>query len=265
MLYHIKKFIISNITYKEVVKNIMLKCLIKWFFNVFILTILLNVFYYNFFEKPSLVYSTQSTKISVPDFKTSKHTLKILVDDEVVQDVFITTLILENNSPTVLERSLDEEKDPIMIVGNDIEFAHIDHSKTTKTSYVSLIEKPHGLLVNFDFLNPNDQIYINLIHKQKNQDFKIKGSFKGITEVKKKTVFSLLEYIEKYPRTFGGALLLMLIVGFFDLIYMICSFVHFIYNKIKEKRENVNVFHKRKKYYNKKNVATKIDKTKTEK
>ncbi|HIU52571.1 MAG TPA: hypothetical protein IAD20_00650 [Candidatus Scatocola faecipullorum] len=158
-----------------------------------------------------------------------------MVDNELVQDVFITTLILENNSPVVLERSLDKEKDPLMIVSNNIEFAHIDNSKSTKTSYVNLVENSEGLLVNFDFLNPNDRIYINLIHKQENQDFKVKGSFKGITEVKKKTVFSLLEYVEKNPRISGGVLMVLLIIGLLDLIYAICSLTNFVYNHIKKK------------------------------
>ncbi|PWM96633.1 MAG: hypothetical protein DBX42_02305 [Azospirillum sp.] len=213
----------------------MLKCLVKWVFNFIIVTLLFNIFYYNFFEKPSLVYSIQSTKISVPELQTSKHTLKVMVDNELVQDVFITTLILENNSPVVLERSLDKEKDPLMIVSNNIEFAHIDNSKSTKTSYVNLVENSEGLLVNFDFLNPNDRIYINLIHKQENQDFKVKGSFKGITEVKKKTVFSLLEYVEKNPRISGGVLMVLLIIGLLDLIYAICSLTNFVYNHIKKK------------------------------
>ena len=171
-----------------------------------------------------------------------------MVNDKLVQDVFVTTLIMENNSPVVLERSLDKENDPLMIVGNNIEFAHIDTSKSTKTSYVKLVEKSEGLLVNFDFLNPNDRIYINLIHKQKNQDFKVKGSFKGITEVKKKTVFSLIEYIEKNPLTSGGVLMVLLIIGLFDLIYTICSSVNFLYNHIKKKIEQRYNSDKRKKH-----------------
>ena len=78
-------------------------------------------------------------------------------------------------------------------------------------------------------------VYINLIHKQENQDFKVKGSFKGITEVKKKTVFSLLEYVEKNPRISGGVLMVLLIIGLLDLIYAICSLTNFVYNHIKKK------------------------------
>lgn len=167
-------------------KNIAKKVCV-WFFSVIICGVFVglvgNDVYYRYFQQSSLAYHQDTFRLAAQD-KHLKNKLKITLNDKNVEEVYITTLSIINDGNAILER-LDPraESDPLRVEGAHIETVFIDKINTTANSKVTLTRRKKATLVNFKWLNPGDVIVLKVVHLKRNDNIRIKGSFKGISKI----------------------------------------------------------------------------------
>lgn len=172
----------ANINVKDIAKKIAV-----WFFSVIICGIFVglmgNRVYYKYFQQSSLAYHQDTFRLASKDSHL-KNKLKITLNDKSVNEVYITTMSIINNSNAILER-LDPraESDPLRIEGAHIETVFIDKMNTTANSKVTLTRRKKSTLVNFKWMNPGDVIVIKVVHLKQNDNIRLTGSFKGMSKI----------------------------------------------------------------------------------
>jgi hypothetical protein len=130
----------------------------------------------------------------------------VLFKGEEVDRLTKTTLILWNNGTGVLEGNDVIPSDPIQIAfDNDDNILSYKILKRTKdVNNFRLIKNedhPHQLMVNFDYLDPNDGVVLEMLHNSKKSYPKITGTIKGLPKglVDLGTVRSSKQYKTRSP------------------------------------------------------------------
>lgn len=164
-----------------------LKKILVWFFSVvicgFLVGVLGNRAYYEYFEKTSLAYAQETFRMAYKDSQLRKK-LKITINGKNVNELYITTISLINNGNSALTRpDFKEESDPLRIEGRRMESVFVDKINTTANSKVKLVKRRGGVRINFKWLNPGDKIVLKVVHHRPGDNIRVRGSFKGISRV----------------------------------------------------------------------------------
>lgn len=144
-----------------------------------------------------------------------------------------TTLILWNNGTEVLDGKDVIPSDPIQIAfdTDDNILSYKILKRTKEVNNFRLIkseEHPHQIMVNFDYLDPNDGVVLEMLHNSKKRYPKITGTIKGLPKglLDLGTVYPSKQYKSKSPlvtllnhrkKIYGSAIfvgLSMVIFGF---------------------------------------------------
>ncbi|MBD5400497.1 hypothetical protein HDR61_01990 [bacterium] len=194
----------------------MVKKIAVWFFSVIICGILVgligNRIYYRYFERPCLSYTMDTFRMAYKDNHLRKN-LKITINDKNVNELYITTISLINNGNTALGRNdFRAESDPIRIEGRHIESVFVDKINTTANSRVALKKRRGGMRVNFKWINPGDKIVIKVVHRNRTDNIRIRGSFQGISRITRMDGVNQPKYTTRH---LVFASILSIIVAFF--------------------------------------------------
>lgn len=169
---------------KDVFKNMM-----KWVLSVVIcglfVGILGNKIYYNYFEAPHLAYEQTTYPILVNTGNLNAD-VKIQLNDELVDNLFLTMFTIKNDGAVPLRRiDFSSEKNPLRITGKFIKDVSVDDINSTVNSKV-LIEKDKDVYrILFKWINPGDEILIRVLHTKLNANLSLSGGFENIPRIQK--------------------------------------------------------------------------------
>lgn len=142
--------------------------------------------YYIFYiSRPILKYETEKvTFIS----SANENDYAVSVHGKNYQDLYMTRIYLHNKGAMALSGN-DVSKighDPIRItVPKDAKLVHytLDHTATTDAITSKLEKADDGLVIEFDYLNPDYQIAASLLHENPDAEFTITGSALNVNEI----------------------------------------------------------------------------------
>lgn len=169
---------------KDIFKNMM-----KWVLSVVIcglfIGILGNKIYYNYFEAPHLAYEQTTYPILVNTGNLNAD-VKIQLNDELVDNLFLTMFTIKNDGAIPLRRiDFSSEKNPLRITGKFIKDVSVDNINSTVNSKVSIEKDKEAYRILFKWINPDDEILIRVLHTQLNADLSLSGGFENISSIEK--------------------------------------------------------------------------------
>lgn len=141
--------------------------------------------YQFYINKPILEYETEHTNI-VSSGNISD--LKVTVKEKEYKDMYLTTVTLKNTGSQALDGD-DVSKighDPIRVqVPDDAHLVsyHIDNKQTSKAVTATLKPYEKDIIIGFDYLNPDNQITVSLLHEKNSDGFKIVGSAVNVNSI----------------------------------------------------------------------------------
>ena len=142
--------------------------------------------WYQFYiSRPILKYTTETSS-----FISSKNnnSFEVKVKGKKYTDLYMTKIILQNKGAGALSGS-DVSKighNPIrLVIPQDAQVVHYVLDKTITTQdLTSRLEEYNGdLVINFDFLNPDYQIGISVLHQTPKPQFVITGSALNVSHI----------------------------------------------------------------------------------
>lgn len=143
--------------------------------------------YQFYISKPILEYEAEHTNIiSAADVSD----LKVTVKEKEYKDMYLTTLTLLNTGSQALDGE-DVSKighDPIrIIVPKDAHLVayNINNKQTSQAVSAKLVAYEGDIVIDFDYLNPDNQIAINLLHEKESDKFEIVGSAVNVNNISK--------------------------------------------------------------------------------
>ena len=121
-----------------------MKEILKWAFQAVIWVILTglvtNKIYHVLFQAPELSYVTRTYSL-FPGIKSNDAIVKLFVNDEQVETLYMTTIRLENSGGIALERNdFAAERDPLRITGQNIKSVFIDDTNSRYNSETNVNE-----------------------------------------------------------------------------------------------------------------------------
>ncbi len=144
--------------------------------------------YYQFYiSRPILRYDLNTVKLI-----SSKNTndYAVVVGGKKYQDLYLTKVYLYNFGKEALS-GLDVShvgRDPIRIeVPSEVGMQHynIDNEETTKAISAEIMPYGESLVLNFDFLNPEYQYVVNILHTNPSYNIKVLGSALNVNGIKR--------------------------------------------------------------------------------
>lgn len=171
--------------FKDVIKDI-------WFFwtsptGAFILAVsAMSLGYYQFYiSRPILRYSTNTTKILSSN---NKNEYSINIKGKNYKDMYLTKVYLYNQGTQALSGSdvSHIKHDPIRIVipkEAQLQHYNIDNDETTQAITTTLTPYNNNLILGFDFLNPDYQYVVNILHTNPTDNIKITGSALNVNKI----------------------------------------------------------------------------------
>lgn len=172
--------------------------------------------YQFYIDRPIIKYDTVSRSFIS---SLNENNFKVSVKNKEYNDLYQTNIILQNSGQQPLAGS-DVSKighNPIrVIMPKNAEVVHyiIDNTITSQSVTANLMPYKDSLIINFDFLNPQDQIGISILHQNPNQNFVVKGSALGVKEIKHTLTDKQILYIVIYIML--GIYILTIILTFLD-------------------------------------------------
>lgn len=144
--------------------------------------------YYQFYvSRPILRYDIKTVKL-ISSSNTNDY--QVMVGDERFDNLYLTKVYLFNQGKEALagEDVSRIGKDPIrIVVPKEVGMKHynIDNEETTKAITAEILPRVEALILNFDFLNPEYQYVVNILHTNQSDDITIKGSALNVNEIKR--------------------------------------------------------------------------------
>lgn len=143
--------------------------------------------YQFYISKPILEYEAEHTNIiSAADVSD----LKVTVKEKEYKDMYLTTLTLLNTGSQALDGG-DVSKighDPIrIIVPEDARLVayNINNKQTSPAVSAKLVPYEGDIVIDFDYLNPDNQIAVTLLHEKESDNFEIVGSAVNVNSISK--------------------------------------------------------------------------------
>jgi len=142
--------------------------------------------YYQFYiSRPILRYDTVTTKL-ISSANSNNYTVDVM--GKKYQDLYLTKVYLYNQGEQALSGA-DVSRighDPIRIkVPKKAKVQHFNLDNEETTSSISAEIVPYGddLVLNFDFLNPDYQYVVNLLHEVPVDDIEVTGSALNVSQI----------------------------------------------------------------------------------
>lgn len=142
--------------------------------------------YYQFYiNRPILKYETQTINFISSN---NENDYKVTVKGQEYQNLYLTKVSLYNRGQLALSGS-DVSKighDPIRIVipkEAKVRHFNIDKNDTTNAITAKIIPQGHNLILEFDYLNPDYQVTVNILHEAPFPQFSITGSALNVNEI----------------------------------------------------------------------------------
>ena len=144
--------------------------------------------YYQFYiSRPILRYNIVTTKLIS---SKNENAYKIEVDGKSFDDLYLTKVYLYNQGGEALSGGDVSRigKDPIRIEvpkNADMKHYNIDNEETSEAITAEIVPYGEDLVLNFDFLNPQYQYVVNILHCNFSDNIKVRGSALNVNEIKK--------------------------------------------------------------------------------
>ncbi len=142
--------------------------------------------YYQFYiSRPILRYDTRMVKLISSN---NKQDYVIDVKGKKYKDLYLTKVYLYNQGEQALSGTDVSHigHDPIRIeIPRDAEMRHytLDNDETTKAITAEVMPYGQDLILNFDFLNPDYQYVVNILHEQPSDQIKVTGSALNVNRI----------------------------------------------------------------------------------
>ncbi len=143
--------------------------------------------YQFYINKPIMEYATDTVNFIS---SSNDNDYKITVKDQEYSDLYMTRVTLSNNGAMALSgRDVSRiGHDPIRIViPQDAGVVHyqVDNQLTSEAITPELQKVNGDLVMDFDFINPDNQMVVTLLHQKPDADFVIKGSALNVNSIHK--------------------------------------------------------------------------------
>ena len=185
---------------------------IKWILITLGIGLLTNKVYYNYFEAPELSYK-QYTSPVLNNTSRINANIKLLVNGETVNSLYITTFQIQNSGGTALQRNnFEAEINPLKISGSSIKDVFVDEFNTNNNSKVLIKQVGDDYYVQFEWMNPGNIIYISVLHERLSENIKLSGGFKDVDNVVRQS--NKLEKIKIVEKVSLIAILILITVLF---------------------------------------------------
>lgn len=142
--------------------------------------------YYQFYiSRPILRYNTNTIKL-ISSSNSNNYTVDIL--GKKYQDLYLTKVYLYNQGKQALSGS-DVSRighDPIRIeVPDEAKLQHfnLDNEETTASITAEILPYGKDIVLTFDFLNPDYQYVVNLLHEAPSDNIIVTGSALNVSEI----------------------------------------------------------------------------------
>ena len=142
--------------------------------------------YYQFYiSRPILRYDTTTTKL-ISSSNSNNYTVDVM--GKKYQDLYLTKVYLYNQGEQALSGA-DVSRighDPIRIqIPKEAKMQHynLDSDETTASITAEIIPYGQDLVLNFDFLNPDYQYVVNLLHESPSDDIIVTGSALNVSQI----------------------------------------------------------------------------------
>ena len=142
--------------------------------------------YYQFYiSRPILRYDIDTTKL-ISSSNSNNYTVDVM--GKKYQDLYLTKVYLYNQGEQALSGA-DVSRighDPIrIIVPKEAKMQHfnLDNEETTSSITAEIIPYGNDLVLNFDFLNPDYQYVVNLLHEKPSDDIIVTGSALNVSQI----------------------------------------------------------------------------------
>ena len=142
--------------------------------------------YYQFYiSRPILRYDTNTIKL-ISSSNSNNYTVDIL--GKKYQDLYLTKVYLYNQGEQALSGS-DVSRighDPIRIeVPDEAKLQHynLDNEETTASITAEIVPYGKDIVLTFDFLNPDYQYVVNLLHEAPSDNIIVTGSALNVSEI----------------------------------------------------------------------------------
>lgn len=132
-------------------------------------------------------YSIRSNNL-IQNFAAKLTKLNILYDDEKISNVTVSKLIFWNDgNKTILDTDI-ASSDPFVVEGIEgvkiLEVEKIFEKNKTNKFEVEVLEDGKKLAINFEYVDKNEGIIIQIVHTGKtSQDIKVGGTIKGVGKI----------------------------------------------------------------------------------
>ena len=141
--------------------------------------------YQFYINKPILKYEAEHTNIVS---SRNINDLKVTVKEKEYKDLYLTSMTLLNTGSQALDGDNVSKigHDPIRIViPPDARLVSylVDNKDTSKSVTVKLVPYQDSLIIDFDYLNSDNQITVLLLHEKDSDDFKIVGSAVNVNSI----------------------------------------------------------------------------------
>ncbi|MBR1373574.1 hypothetical protein IJ556_03875 [bacterium] len=142
--------------------------------------------YYQFYiSRPILRYDTNTIKL-ISSSNSNNYTVDVM--GKKYEDLYLTKVYLYNQGEQALSGS-DVSRighDPIRIqVPSEAQMQHynLDSDETTSSITAEIVPYGKDLVLNFDFLNPDYQYVVNILHEHPTNDFIVTGSALNVSQI----------------------------------------------------------------------------------
>jgi hypothetical protein len=164
--------------------------------------------YQYYVNRPILRYETDTH--NVISSQNVNH-FKVVIENQSYEDLYQTVVILKNTGQQPLDGDNVSKigHDPIRILlpkrAETVHFT-VDQNLTSPDVSVRLQPYRNAVIVGFDYLNPNDQIAVTVLHRKPDHDFRVVGSALGVTDI---------------SPMLSDRQIFHLIMGFFAVLYLL--------------------------------------------
>ena len=144
--------------------------------------------YYQFYiSRPILRYELKTTKLISSQ---NENDYKVEVDGKAFDDLYLTKVYLYNQGMEALSGGDVSRigKDPIRIEipkKANMQHYNIDNEETTQAISTKIIPYGEALVLDFDFLNPEYQYVVNILHSGDSDGIFVTGSALDVNEIKR--------------------------------------------------------------------------------
>jgi len=150
---------------------------------------LLLGYYFYYINKPILEYDTKTTKIISDNNETG---IVVQVNGQEYKNLYMTSVVLKNSGGLGLSGKdvSPVGDDPVRIIfpeNNKIVAYHIDNNQTSDEISSKLLPAKNELIIEFNYINPDSQITVNVVHEKNAADFIMKGNALNVGNISPKS------------------------------------------------------------------------------